>query len=255
MNTEEISLLILGMLSLAVIPTLYWIFKDPSKSLNRNRSAVLLNAIILVYTGLAFFSLALGERFFSALFVAYPLFYGVVFRKRIRSMRIFSTKFGLLLIPFFLLWFGELFAVLDYNGPILQHFIFYTGYYIGYALVIYFFFRRWSFSFAQVLTIGGLFGVLIEQEFMLPQFFLQGISGNLEALLFFFLSAPFIFLVHGLYLAGPFLLFYEDIKVNPKAKKRQVFFLVLALLIIPLLSWGIWSLILSALEIDLVGII
>ncbi len=255
MNTGELSILVLEILSLAAIPTLYWIFKDPSINLNNNRSAVLLNAIILAYSGLAFFSLALGERFFSALFVAYPLFYGIVFRKRIRSMRIFSTKFGFLLVPFFLLWFGELFAVLDYNGPILKHFVFYIGYYIGYALVIFFFYRRWSFSFAQVLTIGGLFGVLIEQEFMLPQFFLQGISGNLEALLFFFLSAPFIFLVHGLYLAGPFLLFYEDIKVNPKAKKHQVFFLCIALLIIPLLSWGIWSLFLSALEFNMVGII
>lgn len=255
MNTEELSLLFLELASLASIPILYWIFKDPSKSLKRNRSVVLLAAIIIIYIGFAFFSFVLGKRFFSSLFVAYPLLYAVVFRKQIRSTRLFSINYGLFVIPFILLWFGELFAVLDYSGPILRHFIFYTGYYIGYALVILFFFRRWSFSFAQVLTIGGLFGVLIEQEFMLPKLFIQGISGNFEAFIFFLISAPFIFLVHGLYLAGPFLLFYEEIKINPNANKRHVFLLCLALLFVPLLSWGIWSFVLTAFNINLIGII
>ncbi|MFV1949865.1 MAG: hypothetical protein ACC633_08045 [Anaerolineales bacterium] len=255
MNTEELNLIILGIFSLAAIPVLYWIFRDPSEALNSYLSKALLSIIILAYSGMAVLSLLMGDRFFSALFVAYPLLYAVVFRKRIRSTRIFSTRFTLLILPFFLLWFEELFAVLDYHGPILQHFIFYIGYYVGYVLVIYLFYRRWRFSFAQVLTIGGLFGMLIEQEFMLPKLFLQGISGNLDALLFLFFAAPFIFLVYGLYLAAPFLLFYEEIKVNPKAGKRQVFFLFFAILTVPLLTWGIWTILLSALGIDLAGII
>jgi len=255
MNNEEISLFLLSLLSWASIPALYWIFKDPTQTFKGSFSKVLVKVIILAYTTITIIALLSDQRFFSGLFVAYPLFYSVLIRDRLRSRRLFSSKLALLIVPFFLLWFGELFAVLDYHGPVLQHYIQYIGYYVGYALVIYFFYRRWSFSFAQVLTIGGLFGMLIEQEFMLPQFFLQGISGNSEALLFLFLAAPFIFLTHGLYLAGPFLLFNEEINTNPAANKRQVFLLIIALLIIPLLSWGIWSMILSAFGVDLVGII
>ncbi len=196
MNTEELNLVMLGMFSIGVIPALYWIFNDPSTALNSYLSQALLGGIILAYSGMAILPLLTGERFFSALFVAYPLLYAIVFRKRIRSTRIFSFRFALLILPFFLLWFEELFAVLDYHGPVLQHFIFYLGYYVGYASVIYYLYRRWRYSFAQVLTIGGLFGVLIEQEFMLPHFFLRGISGNREALLF-------LFSCRTLYLPGP----------------------------------------------------
>lgn len=255
MNFEELNLLFLGIVSFTTIPALYWIFRDPEKLQDSWFFKTILGAIILTFTSFALFPLLMGERFFSALFVAYPLLYAVVFRKWIRSTKIFSTKFALLFLPFLLLWFGELFAVLDYHGPILQHFIFYAGYYIGYVVVIYLFYHRWRFSFAQVLTISGLFGMLIEQEFMLPKFFLQGISGNLEALLFLFLTAPFIFLAHGMYLASPFLLFYDRIKANPKANKRHVFLLFVAILTIPLLAWGIWTMILGALGIDLAGVI
>ena len=246
MNSGESYLLIVSGISWIVIPTLYRIFRSPEDVLSGEKSKGTIRLIFFVYAGLTILSLMLGGLFFSALFIAFPLFYAVLYRDRIRNSKLFSSRLALFTVPFLLLWFEELFAVLDYQGPILNHFIHYIGYYLGYALVIYLFFRRRRFSFAQVLTIGGLFGVLIEGEFMLPQFLIQGLSGNQEAILFLVLSAPFIFLTHGLYLAGPYLLFYEEISSHPEANRRQVTLLALALLIIPLLAWGIWSMFLAA---------
>lgn len=246
MNSGESYLLIVSGISWIVIPTLYRLFRDPEDILSGEGSKGTIRLIFFVYAGLTFFSLLLGGLFFSALFIGFPLFYAVLYRDRIRNTKLFSSRLALFTIPFLLLWFEELFAVLDYQGPIIPHFIHYIGYYLGYALVIYLFFRRRKFSFAQVLTIGGLFGVLIEGEFMLPQFLIQGLSGNPDAFIFLVLSAPFIFLTHGLYLAGPYLLFYEEISSKPEANKRQVLLLVIALMIIPLLAWGIWSMVLTA---------
>jgi hypothetical protein len=246
MNSDNLFLLIVSVISWIVLPALYRIFKKPGDVLSGERSRAAVRLIIFTYLGLTIFSLLVGGRFFSALFITYPMFYAVIYRQQIRSTKLMSSKFALFTIPFLLLWFEEIFAVLDYQGQILPHFIHYIGYYLGYALVIYIFFRRRSYSFAQVLTIGGILGVLIEGEFMLPQFLLQGLSGNPDALLFMILSAPFIFLTHGFYLAGPYLLFYEEVSSLPKANKQQVIFLAIALLIIPLLAWGIWSMILGA---------
>lgn len=255
MNPDDILLVILSLISWVTIPTLFRILKDPAELLTDARSKRPVKLIISIFSGLTVLALLIGGQFFSALFVAYPLFYAVIFRDRIRSTRLFSNRFALFTIPFFLLWFEEIFAVLDYQGQILPHFIHYIGYYLGYALVIYIFFRRRSYSFAQVMTVGGLFGVLIEGEFMLPQLFITGLSGDAESLLFMVITAPFIFLTHGLYLAGPFLLFYEEISIRPTATKRQVLMLAITLLIIPLLAWGIWSMILSSVGFNPIGVI
>ncbi len=189
------------------------------------------------------------------MFVAYPLLYAAGFRNRIRAARIFSTRLALFFLPFFLLWFEELFAVLDYHGPVLQHFVFYLGFYVGIASVIYFFYRGLQFSFAQLFTIGGLWGLLIEGEFMFPEMFMQGIAGDTESLFAFTLAAPFVFITYGLYLAGPFLLFYEEIAVNRPAGVRNVAALFVAAVTVPLLTWGIWTAILGWLGIELSRII
>jgi hypothetical protein len=255
MTSNDLGMLILSMISWIVLPMLYRIFKDPTRVLSGKYSRRGLKAIILVYAGFAIIALLLGGRFYSSLFVAYPLLYSVVSRDRIRSTWLFSSRFAMFIIPFCLLWFEEIFAVLDYYGVIIPHFIHYIGYYLGYAFVIRYFFRRWSFSFAQVMTIGGLFGLLIEGEFMMPQLFLQGLSGSPESLLYALIAAPFIFITHGFYLAGPYLLFHEEINQNPNANKRQIGFLSIAILVIPLLMWGIWSMIIGAGGFDPSGII
>ena len=252
---EELTLFALGLVSLPTIAALYVIFRDAKRPLRTIRAKIVLAAIIFVYIALAFLPLLDNGRFFSVLFVAFPLLYVTFFRKWIRSGSLFPSKWELFIIPFLLLWFDELFSVLDYEGPILQHFIFYAGFYLGIAAVIGFFYRRWQFSFAQLLTIGGLWGVLIEQNFMFPQFLLNGLMGDGESLLAFLFLAPFTFLAYGLYLAMPFLLFYEEIQGHPKAQKRQLVALFVAILTLPLLIWGAWTAVLNLLQINLAGVV
>lgn len=133
--------------------------------------------------------------------------------------------------------------------------IFYVGFYAGLALVVRYFYQRWSFSFGQVFTVGGMLGLLIEQEFLLPKYFFQALSGNRDAFMALIFTAPFIFIVYSLYLATPLLIFYEETRDKKKATKRHMLLFYVAIVIMPLLSWGIWDGIITGLGIDLTGVI
>ncbi len=246
-------LVLLGAISYPTIFTLFWIFKDSTEKSCFSTGA--LWAIILTYTGISFLALTAGSRFFSALFVAYPLFLVTVFRERIRRSRLFSSRFGLFWIAFLFLWFEEVFVILDYQDPGLAHLIFYVGFYAGLALVVQYFYKRWDFSFAQVFTIGGLLGLLIEQEFLIPKYFVQVLTGSGDAFMALIFTAPFVFIVYGMYLAAPLLIFYEDMREKKKATKRHALLLYVAIVIVPLLVWGIWDGLITSLGIDLTGVI
>jgi len=255
LTSDEIILLLLGFISLITLPMLYWLFREPENVLVSPRRRAVLWAIVLAYAGVMVLALLVGVRFFSALFVAYPLFYLLLGKRWMGEKRPFSPPIALFIIPFFLLWFGELFAVLDYNGPILPHFTFYLGFYAGIALVFAFFNGRWQFSLLQLFTIGGLWGVLIEQNFLFPALFLQAIMGDGGAFFTILFSALFVFIIYGLYLAAPFLLLYERVEANPRAGKRPAVFLFIAIVIVPLLVWGVWNWLLTALGMDLTGVV
>lgn len=234
----EVALLIGVILGYIVIPVLYRVFKNPSEAFLPGKKRKTVVRIALAYLLLALLPLVSNEKGFSALYITYPLLYAVLFRKQIRSfLGSHSQKVWVFFITAWLiLWFDEIFAFLDMptSGPFLVHMLSYGGYYLGYVLTMVLF-RKYAYSFAQVFTIGGLQGLLIEQQ-------LAGVMLLLSGAIFNFLAlAPMAFLGHGMILAGPYLLFYEEYKDNkrPPLWRSALFFIALS--IIPLVTWFLWG--------------
>ena len=208
----------------------------------------LLVAVIVGYAALAALA-ATGEKpFFAPLFVAFPLFYSVVFRDRLRQLvsGLRRSVIGRGIVVFILLWFSEIFAALDITSydPLGRHMLVYLGFYIGLTLVIVFCLARWRFSFPALFTIGGLWGILVERQFAGSTLLL---SGNLIGFLTF---ASVIFPVYGFYLAAPYLLFYEEWSSGPRATRRQYLLLFIAVALIPLITWALWVALLRPFGID-----
>jgi hypothetical protein len=199
--------------------------------------------VILAYLAAALLPLLEGQRFFSALFVAYPLLYVTLLRRPLRSLfGVLPKWLGLFAAAFFLHWFEELFVVLDDRGDIRAHLIEYAGFYLGYATTVAFLYTRWKFSFAQVFTVGGLWGVLVEQNFAGPAMLFAGLRGEAGALVNFIFFASFIFIVYGLYLAGPYLLFREDLQTGRPVGWKQLMLAYVSIVVVPLAAWGAWAL-------------
>lgn len=250
-------LLLICLISIPATLALYWALKNPEEAFSPGVRRNTIALIVIVYVAFALFPLLYGQSSFTSLLVAYPLLYAVLFGERVRAMLGAYSEKGLILFTasFLLLWFVEVFVVLDFYPELLiQHLLGYAGFYLGIALTIILFYRRWRYSFSQLFTIGGLWGVIIEQEFRGPKLLLSGMTGDFESLLNFILLAAHTFPVYGLYLTSPYLLFYEEFKGSERTSRWQSLVLFVAILIIPLLTWGIWSLVLGGLGIDLSGV-
>jgi hypothetical protein len=233
-----------------IIPICYWALWKPARAFQsgwRRRTLWLLAVLLVIYMMLA----ASGpEPFFSLLFIIYPILYGVLLRQIVRRC-ISPATFGrlrLFFVVFVLLWASELFAAIDsaiaHQDPLIRHMANYIGFYIGLALVVTWFLSRWRYTFPSLFSIGGLWGVLIEQQFLGIKILL---NGDIATFLSF---ASVIFPVYGFYLAGPFLLFYEEWSVHPHTNRWQGLLLLLAVVVVPLLFWGLWFILLSLLGWD-----
>ncbi len=242
---------------------LFYQFKKIDKSnsvssIKRGSFFVVLLYFLLAISPLLFAS---KERSLYHFFLIWPLLYAVVFRDKVRSLLSFSrTKLSLRYISIFLLlWVTEIFLVIDYNrtgfaqdygveqaikyGSLLsfgQHLFSYVGFYVGIAFVVGYFIWKYKISLNQTFLVGGIWGVLIEQNFL-------GIKLLFANPLTLITFIPWTFLAYGMYVVGPYLLFYEEIQ-NTVDRRETRFIklkLFLCLLIIPLITWYLWIGILS----------
>ena len=157
-------------------------------------------------------------------------------------------------IIFFLLWIIEIPLstgyVIDGVGgyknwiSVWNHQVSYAGFYIGLALTILIFFRRWNYSLRQVFVVGGLWGLVIEQNFLGPQLLFSG------ALFEFAGFASFIFPTYALYLAGPYLLFYEEFKNDKYRTRWQSVLLFIGVSVLPVATWFLWGALMKLLGVD-----
>lgn len=214
--------------------------------------------MVAVFTLLALLPLVAHskDRSLFHFFLIFPLLYAVLFRKITRFFIYPARKWLKLryLIIFVSTWIIETFLVIDYNRTGFQqnygverkiiygnpealglHLYSYIGFYVGLALVLGFFLWKYKISLKWAFITGGLWGVLVEQNFL-------GIKMLFTNPVLFSVFGPWTFITYGMYVAGAYLLFYEEISGQDRKETKYLklkFFLALA--IIPLVSWGLWS--------------
>ena len=241
---------------------LFWAFRRPEEIIvpGRKKTVVLFIALFYIVLALMPFLEGKGEGLYN-FFVAYPLLYAVVFRSSVK--RIFqphaSKWFFLFSIIFLLLWIEEIPLAVSYviDGvgeyqnwiSVWRHLVSYAGFYMGLALTTVLFFRRWNYSPAQIFTVGGLWGLVIEQNFLGPQLLFSG------AVLEFIAFASFIFPTYGLYLIGPYVLFYEEFKSEKPKIKWQSALLFVGVFVLTLAMWFLFGVLLKLIGAEVSGVI
>ncbi|GEM_PF-3101451 len=254
--------LIVSSLSWLSIPVLFWIFRheeDYRPSLGKKRSLYILTTVYLAF---ALFPLLKGDGGgMSLAFTVLPLLYICVFRRHIRVLFTYFRKNVILLaVPIFLLLIlEEGFLALGYRisgfepytslYQVGKHLLSYTGFYIGITATIIFFHNRYQFSRWQLFMAGGLWGILVEQEFKGLKMLYAGEFSNL------FFYVPIIFLTYGLYLLWPKVVFSEELKGKIHSTRWHVLLLWVVVSIVPIATWLAWSFLLKMAGIDTGGII
>jgi hypothetical protein len=242
----------LGVILAIKLPTiliLAWAFYRPEEMFRPGRRYWGVLAIAVVHVLLALLSLTGEKSSLSELFVAYPLIWAVLLRDRLRHLLHSPASAWLMAVAIcVLLWFEETWVIVDHHSPPLQHYIHYFGFYFGMTATILWLYCRYRYTVLQTFVVGGLWGVLIEQQFAGPKMVFSG--AVVQALGF----GLYIFPVYGLYLAAPRLLFFEEFSRSNRTNRWQGMWLFLGIAVLPLATWLLWSAILQAFGFDRTGV-
>jgi len=240
-------------------PLLYWAFGQDKDIFSSRKTKRVIFTLVVLYTIISLFSIPEGGGLHQFGFIAFPLLYAIIFREQLRSvLKPREDRWPLIYTTIFiLLWIEEGMLAIDhviggiYSGldSILLHLLGYSGFYFGVTLTMLFFYRRFNFSLRQTFIIGGIWGLVVEQEHLGLKILF---SGNI---LDFIIFASFILPVYGLFLTGPRLLFGEEFNEIKNTNKWQAIVLFLAIFIIPLITWYFSGLIYSALGINFNGVV
>ena len=242
----------IGVILAIKLPTLLllvWAFLRPEETLRPGRRYWCLFAVAAFHVLLALLSFMGKESSLSEMFVAYPLLWAVMLRNPLR--RALPPPVPLLVmgvVTCLLLWFEETWVIVDKHSPPLNHYIHYFGFYVGMAATIVLLYSRVRYSVLQTFVVGCLWGVLVEQQFLVPKMLASG--AVVQALLFALYIAP----VYGLYLAAPRLLFLEEFDRPTRTSRWQGIWLFVAISVVPLATWALWSLILRPTGFDRTGV-
>jgi len=236
-------------LKLPTILILAWAFRRPEELFRRGRRYWAVFTVVAVHILLAILSLTGEKSSLSELFIAYPLIWSVLLRDRLRRLVPIPASIWLMAVGIcLLLWFEETWVIVDLRSPPQRHYVHYFGFYAGMALTIVWLYTRYRYTALQSFIVGGLWGVLVEQQWKGPKILVSG--AIVEALAF----GLYIFPVYGLYLAAPRLLFFEEFSLSSQTSRCQGLWLFLGITALPLVSWAIWSAMLQAAGFDRSGV-
>ena len=199
------------------------------------------NRIIGVVSVVAFFVLL----FYGQVIAIFPLF-GIVYSVHTRiqlSMNHFYKKYIVLGLVFGL--FTEVLAVLDnLDTPPEERILFSpdpgmdlvlgVGFYFFIALLWSILVKRYTFTFKSVFIIGGLWGIVMENDMAVL------VSPLTQGILIGLLSYVFVFFVYGPFMAIPPLFFKESLNTQER-KEQKLRHGILAFLLL-FAAWGLAAL-------------
>jgi len=234
---------------LPTILIVLWALRRPEELLRRGRRYWWICAIAVLHLLLALLSLTGQQPALAELFVGFPLLWAVVLRSPLRALPPRPSPVWLMAAAIcVLLWLEETWVIVDHHSPVLRHYIHFFGFYFGMTATIVWLYGRYHYTARQTFVVGGLWGVLIEQQFAGPLLLASG--AIVQALVF----GLYIFPVYGLYLAAPRLLFCDEFSGSQRTSRWQGLWLFLAIAVLPLASWLLWSAGLQACGFDRTGV-
>jgi hypothetical protein len=236
-------------LKLPTILILAWAFYRPEEAFRPSRRYWAVLAIAVFHLLVALLSLTGEKSSLSEMFVAYPLIWSVLFRKRLRRLLPSPVSIWLMAaVVCVLLWFEETWVIVDHGSPPWRHYVHYFGFYAGVTATILWLYGRCHYTALQTFVVGGLWGVLVEQQFAGPKMLC---SGEVTQAVGFGL---YVFPVYGLYLAAPRLFFFEEFSRSNRTSRWQGIWLFLGIAVLPLVAWALWSMVLQAAGFDRSGV-
>lgn len=237
-------------LSLPMMFLLLWVFQKPEEAFVPGARRLVAGGVMLFYVFCVFSPKLAGQPlFFCALWNAWGIFYGIFMRRPIRGLLGTGTQkyWAVYVAVFLLLWFQEVFVALDDKpGQFISHMVHFLGWYVALTLVIVLL-KPLFCSVRQVFTIGGVWGIFIEQrhlgiELLHGALQRDALIPHWQELWSFVAFASFIFGVYGFYLAGPALLFHEEYCRPPREhkpwKSLTLFFATWIVVVLATSLWG-----------------
>ena len=121
---------------------------------------------------------------------------------------------------------------------------------LGMAATILWLYTRYRYTALQTFVVGGLWGVLVEQQFAGPKMLASG-AGRVEALTFGSLHLPRLRPVSG---GTPAARSSRSSAGRIGPSRWQGLWLFLGITVLPLVCWAIWSAVLQAVGFDRMGV-
>ena len=215
--------------------------------------------LCIIYTIIAFGPVMAKDdssRSLYHIFFIWPVLYSILFKERIKKIfgKLLNTTLGKCVATFIILIPMEAFLAIDYIrthyvqnygvekfihytgvNAIFQHLYVFTGLYIGFALVIVLYGLKAKITPSQGFLVGGLLGIIVEQQFLIPKLLF---SGNIITLLS---VGSWTFLTYGWYIAGPILFFYDSSSNKNGLSKKQLWIFAILFFTVPFISWFLWT--------------
>lgn len=232
--------LLASLVALYVIPALYKRLSVTDGSTPTMPKAFYL--ALLLFFILSFMGPLIGESDVAGrgtstavLFIALPLFYIFVAQKTLRHVIGSLSKLGyigMFCAIFILLYPLDLSVGYDAGRDLGEHMLSILGFYIGLSLAITYLFRKYAYSARSSFVIGGLLGVLVEQNFLGPILLVTNPIG-------FLIFTPMIFLTYAMYLLTPCLLINAELGSMHRAPagRSQEILLFVSVAVLPILVW------------------